>query len=78
VVLLPQVQHGDHDDELNSKLTDYLQKLEDMTHQLGELNSRMQECEDSKVGVVICGCGHWWWVLPAVGASGTLWWYSTV
>ncbi len=47
-----QSQQHDHDDELNGKLTDYLQKLEDMTHQLGDINSRLQECEDNKVGGV--------------------------
>lgn len=44
-----QTQHSQREDELNGKLTEYLQKLEDMTRQLGDVNSRLQECEDNKV-----------------------------
>ncbi len=49
----PQVQRSDREDELNRKLTEYLQKLEDMTRQLGDTSSRLQECEDGKVGLYV-------------------------
>ena len=46
---LLQGQRSEREDDLNSKLTTYLQKLEDMTHQLNSLNSKVQECDDNKV-----------------------------
>ncbi len=49
-MILPyQIQRTDREDELNRKLTEYLQKLEDMTRQLGDINSRLQDCDNNKV-----------------------------
>ena len=75
-----QLQRSDREDELNRKLTEYLQKLEDMTRQLGDINSRLQECEDNKVRyewrcvLVGVSLGEAWQLMPSI----VHWWVDSL